>query len=122
MVILIVTVFSAFIANLGLTQLIAFTIPVLIAIYPIAIVLIFLTFINYVVPLHHYIYKWAILLTILVSIPNALEGANLAVPGFGFMEQLPLYSEGIGWLLPALAGVLIGLLLSLTDHNSQNAG
>ncbi|MCA0986371.1 branched-chain amino acid transport system II carrier protein [Guptibacillus algicola] len=122
MVILIVTVFSAFIANLGLTQLIAFTVPVLIAIYPIAIILIFLTFINYIIPLHHYIYKWAIFLTVIVSIPKALEGANLPIPGLEFLHYLPLYSEGIGWLIPALAGILIGVITASTDRQSTNAG
>lgn len=36
--------FSAIVANIGLTQLIAISIPLLTAIYPLAIVLIFLTF------------------------------------------------------------------------------
>ena len=41
---IIFTVFSAAIANIGLSQLITISVPVLVAIYPIAIVLIFLTF------------------------------------------------------------------------------
>ncbi|TKD67949.1 branched-chain amino acid transport system II carrier protein [Pseudalkalibacillus hwajinpoensis] len=109
-VILIVTLFSAFVANLGLTQLITFTVPVLIAIYPIAIVLIFLTFINYATPVHNYVYRGAILLTTFISIPNAIEGAGLNIE-FGFLHALPLYSEGVGWLLPAVAGGVIGLLI-----------
>ncbi len=110
-VILIITIFSTFVANLGLTQLITFTLPVLIAIYPIAIVLIFLTFVNYVLPIHRYVYQGAILLTICISVPNALEGAELGIPGLGFLHNLPLYSEGIGWLVPAIAGGVIGLFI-----------
>ena len=41
---IIFTIFSAAIANIGLSQLITISVPVLVAIYPIAIVLIFLTF------------------------------------------------------------------------------
>ncbi|MBN8209529.1 branched-chain amino acid transport system II carrier protein [Bacillus sp. NTK071] len=109
-VILIVTLFSAFVANLGLTQLITFTVPVLIAIYPIAIVLIFLTFIDYAIPVHNYVYRGSILLATFISIPNAIEGAGLNI-GFGWLHTLPLYSEGVGWLLPAIAGGVIGLLI-----------
>ncbi|WP_270179599.1 branched-chain amino acid transport system II carrier protein [Alkalihalobacillus sp. CinArs1] len=116
-VILIVTAFSAFVANLGLSQLIAFTVPVLIAIYPIAIILIFLTFINFVVPLHRSIYKWAITFTIIVSIPKALEGNIL--PKLEFMNFLPLYSEGIGWLLPAILGIIIGLIISQSQKPTK---
>ncbi|MGA9289244.1 MAG: branched-chain amino acid transport system II carrier protein [Anaerobacillus sp.] len=110
-VILIITIFSTFVANLGLTQLITFTLPVLIAIYPIAIVLIFLTFVNYISPVHRYVYQGAILLTICISVPNALEGADLAVPGLEFLHNLPLYSEGVGWLVPAVTGGIIGLII-----------
>ncbi|MCA0171562.1 branched-chain amino acid transport system II carrier protein [Bacillus sp. RAR_GA_16] len=114
-VILVVTLFSTVVANLGLTQLITFTLPVLIAIYPIAIVLIFLTFINNVLPIHHYVYRGAIILTIFISVPNALEGAGIILPGMGMMAALPLYSEGVGWVIPALIGAGMGLLLSKTS-------
>ena len=114
-VILLVTLFSAFVANLGLTQLITFTVPVLIAIYPVAIVLIFLTFINYAIPVHNYVYRGAILLTILISIPNAVEGAGLNIE-FGFLHALPLYSEGVGWLIPAVAGGVIGFIMLQYKH------
>ncbi|KMM36754.1 branched-chain amino acid transport system II carrier protein [Guptibacillus hwajinpoensis] len=83
--------------------------PVLIAIYPVAIVLIFLTFINYAIPVHTYVYRGAILLTILISIPNAIEGAGLVE--FGFLHALPLDSEGVGWLIPAVAGGMIGFIM-----------
>ena len=43
---IILSVFSAVVANVGLTQLIAISVPVLIAIYPLAIVLIFLTLLH----------------------------------------------------------------------------
>ncbi|WP_347549272.1 branched-chain amino acid transport system II carrier protein [Pseudalkalibacillus hwajinpoensis] len=122
-VIFLVTVFSAFVANLGLTQLITFTLPVLIAIYPIAIVLILLTFLNYTFSVHHYVYRGAILFTTLISIPNALEGANISMPGVSILHSLPLYSEGVGWLLPALFGGVLGLFFLLikksTGHTSS---
>ena len=113
-VILVVTLFSTFVANLGLTQLITFTLPVLIAIYPIAIVLIFLTFLENAFPIHHYVYRGAIISTVIISVPNALEGAGITLPGMGIMQTLPLYNEGVGWIIPAIVGAVIGLLLSRT--------
>ncbi len=42
----IICIFSLFVSNLGLTQLIAVTLPVLIAIYPVAIELMLLSFVH----------------------------------------------------------------------------
>ena len=43
----ILSVFSTLVANIGLTQLITVSIPVLMTLYPIAISLIFLTFLHH---------------------------------------------------------------------------
>ncbi|MFK3958102.1 branched-chain amino acid transport system II carrier protein [Pseudalkalibacillus hwajinpoensis] len=117
-VILVVTIFSAFVANLGLTQLITFTLPVLIAIYPVAIVLIFLTFMSYLFSIHHYVYRGAIILTILLSVPNALEGAGINMPGITILQKLPLYSDGVGWIVPAIIGGIVGWIMSKKDRTS----
>ena len=55
----------------------------------------------------------AILLTGIVSIVAALDGIGLAVPGLSqLIRHLPFYADQLGWLLPAVLGITIGIVLS----------
>ena len=62
------TVFSAAVANIGLSLLITISVPVLVAIYPLAIVLIFLTFTNLLYKGRVQVYRWSMLLTGIFSV------------------------------------------------------
>ena len=116
--VLVLTIVSAVISNVGLTQIISFSIPVLIAIYPMVIVLIALTLLGSLVSKRHSIYTWAVLLTGVVSLVDGLKAAGLE-PGISklFATYLPLYDLGMGWLVPALVGCFIGYLLSLRQRS-----
>ncbi|MED1950353.1 branched-chain amino acid transport system II carrier protein [Brevibacillus centrosporus] len=107
----IISVFSAAVANVGLTQLIAFSVPVLMAIYPIGIVLMLLSFAHKLFKGYSSVYIGAIVVTAAISL---IDGAALiGLPVESITEvygKLPLYKEGIGWLLPAIAGALLGYL------------
>jgi len=40
-----------------------------------------------------------------------------------YFSKLPLYSQGLGWILPALIGIVIGTILNLfkkTQLDSEN--
>ncbi|TLS39097.1 branched-chain amino acid transport system II carrier protein [Pseudalkalibacillus caeni] len=113
LVVTIVTIFSALIANVGLTQLIGLTLPVLIAIYPIAIVLIVLSFMNDLFNGYSYVYRGAIIGAMLISIPDAILSTGIELEAISSsLELLPLYEKGIGWLVPAVLGGLIGYLMA----------
>ncbi|MTH52827.1 branched-chain amino acid transport system II carrier protein [Bacillus mangrovi] len=109
------TLFSAVIANVGLTQLIAFSVPLLIALYPLAIVLILLSFIDKLFNRAPEVYSVSLLFTGAVSIIDGLKAAKISSPAItGWFEAyLPLFSEGIGWVVPAIAGAAIGYVISL---------
>lgn len=105
---------SFLIANLGLNQIIAISVPVLVAIYPIAIVLVLLTFLNKWFEGSKRVYRGAILLTAIVSVYQGLTEFGLQMTALQpIIEQLPLYGVGLGWLLPAVIGASIG---GFIDH------
>ncbi len=108
------TLVSALISNVGLTQIISFSIPVLVAIYPIVIVLITLTLFGSLLRNRNAIYTWSVLLTGIVSIVEGLGAAGFEL-GISdvFARYLPLYSLGMGWIVPALVGCVIGFVLSM---------
>lgn len=117
----ILCVFSTAVANVGLTQLISFSVPVLIAIYPLAIVLMLLSFLHTAFRGYSSVYIGAIIATAAISLIDGLVllGAKLDQITAVY-KNLPLYEEGIGWLLPAIAGSLLGFLWgSLRPRRSQ---
>ncbi|MGM0843932.1 MAG: branched-chain amino acid transport system II carrier protein [Bacillota bacterium] len=113
LLVIIISVFSMTIANIGLTQLISFSLPVLIVIYPLAIVLILLSFMHNWFNGYSWVYIGALIPTFLISIIDGMKTAGFELTGLiNTLSFLPLFIEGIGWLLPAIAGSIIGFLLS----------
>lgn len=114
--VLILTVVSMLISNVGLTQIISFSVPVLVAIYPIVIVLIGLTLLGAVFGKRNSVYTFAVLFTAIVSLVEGISagGIETSINNL-FADYLPLYSLGLGWLLPAIAGSFLGYLLSLRN-------
>ncbi|WP_283247457.1 branched-chain amino acid transport system II carrier protein [Lederbergia citrea] len=104
--------FSAFVANVGLTKLIQISVPVLLMVYPLAIVLMLLSFIDKSFERSPIVYSLALIGTAIVSIFDGLKAADILIPSIdNILSILPLYEQGIGWLVPAIVGGLIGLLL-----------
>ncbi len=128
---------SLVISNAGLDRILQFSVPVLNAIYPVAIVLIVLAFLNPLIRGWGRVYPCAILFTGVASVLYALEECGFwdkVLPGllgrwlgssagaaaastaaglealFGLM---PGYEIGLGWIAPAAAGCALGILLSL---------
>lgn len=116
---IIFTLFSAAIANIGLSQLITISVPVLVAIYPIAIVLIFLTFAEPLFKGRVEVYRYSLLLTGIVSVIDGIKAAGLPLGGLydSLGAILPLFDAGMGWLLPALVGAVLGYVISLTRNS-----
>ncbi|GAA1386195.1 branched-chain amino acid transport system II carrier protein [Peribacillus frigoritolerans] len=109
------SIFSAIVANIGLTQLIAVSIPLLTAIYPLAIVLIFLTFFHSLFKGKAEVYQGSLLLTFIISLFDGLNRAGIRFSSINnfFHEILPLYDVGLGWIIPAIVGGFIGFSSSI---------
>lgn len=104
---------SVVVANAGLTRILALSTPVLNAIYPVAIMLIFLSFLKTATS---GMYRLGVLFTGIVSVFYAAWGAGIAIPGVNdMMVLLPGYSLGLGWILPGIAGLAIG---RVTDRSA----
>lgn len=126
--VVIFSVASALFANVGLTHLISFSVPVLSIIYPVTIMYIVLIFTNHLFYGKKAVYAGAIYLTLLTSILfelqtllgfspesiSTLSGFNLFIYQINefFVCYVPLYSDGLGWIVPGIAGGLIGYFIS----------
>jgi LIVCS family branched-chain amino acid:cation transporter len=111
----ILSLLSMIFANVGLTQILKFSVPVLTAIYPMAIVLMVLALFNNFFKGNSYVYLFTMICTSFVSILEALGQFGLKVD---MLNSLPLYSKGLGWIIPAAVGAISGFIYG----NLRNKG
>lgn len=111
--VIILAVVSTAIANLGLTQILQISVPILGMIYPLAIVLIFLGLLDDLIKQNRYIYRSVIGIVAIFSIVDTADKSFLQNSMSGIFEILPFYTEGLGWILPALIGLLVGYVVSM---------
>ena len=115
--------FSSWAASMGLTELIRISVPFLVALYPIFIVLVILSLCDDAFQGSSLVYRLSIGMTLPFSIMDGLQAAELPLPGVHdfLVAYLPLYSVNLGWLLPALAGAIAGMLWNQMHKSHQPA-
>lgn len=101
-------VVSAVLANAGLNQILAFSVPVLNIIYPVAIVLIALSFGERWIGSMDRVYPITVLFTAVASVLFEVQRLTQTT----WLNVIPLATLGLGWVLPALVGLAIGIVIS----------
>lgn len=108
------TLVSMAFANKGLAGIISFSIPVLMLLYPLTVVIILLAFLHNLFGGGRIVYICTIFFTLIVGVLDAYKAA------FGFSDEtaaainnaLPLYDIGLGWVVPAVVGFILGCILN----------
>ena len=93
----------ATVANVGLSQLISLSVPVLFALYPVAIALVALTFLRSRFPNPKVAYRVVVLVSLLFAL---IDGAKVAGIDVSALDIMPLFDIGMGWLLPTTAAII----------------
>lgn len=116
---IIFTFISFLIANLGLQKIISLSIPVLMYLYPLAIVLIFLSLAYPIIGKNKKIFNLTILFTAIFSIFDFLKALpeNISktesisrILAFA-KDYLPAFKLGFGWFVPAVVGFILALII-----------
>ncbi len=101
--------FSFIISNLGLTKLIAFSVPVLSAIYPPAIVVIMLSFGWKFFNHPRRVIAPVTAVSLVFGILDGLKVANFELPYA--LTHLPLAEQNLAWLIPSLVVFVIAFVI-----------
>lgn len=109
---------SMTLANMGLTKILSVSVPLLNMIYPIAIMLIVLAMLDKFLKENKLVYPLTILFTGIVSVMHGLEGMGIEL-GAKLLGGLPLYTQGLGWVVPAVIGILIGVASSFVKGREK---
>lgn len=105
-------------ANVGLTNIIQFSIPVLMFIYPLAMTLILLVIISPLFNHRKEVYRMTTYVTLFAALLDALNNTPDFIKSNSFISSilataenyLPLFTIGMGWVIPAIIGFIIGLI------------
>jgi LIVCS family branched-chain amino acid:cation transporter len=108
---------SFIIANLGLDKIVTWSTPILMLLYPLAIVLILLGMLSPLFANAAIVYRWGLLFTFVPAVldmvnafPPVLRQLGISQLLIKYARHIPLYQLGLGWLPFAIVGVICGLL------------
>lgn len=108
------------IANFGLTTIVSWCVPVLMFLYPLAITLILLSLSGRFIGTNPTVYRTTTAFTLIAAVFDMIGAVSGMIPGSRVLAGLkafagnilPLYDLGLGWILPAAIGFLVGLWLA----------
>lgn len=104
-------VFSCVVSNFGLDAILTFSVPLLNAMYPMAIVLVIMGMMYKGCDLVPCSWPWVVGLTSIVSVATAVRDAFFAGAWLPF-DALPFADLGMNWVVPALVGMVLGVAMS----------
>lgn len=119
---------SLLIANLGLNTIIEYSIPVLMFLYPLAITLILLGLFGNLFRHNKYVYRFttgftlaAAVVDLFAALPETLRNAMHIQPVIDWIQHdfLPLGEYGLGWICPAVLGLIIGLTVMFITRRRE---
>ncbi len=102
--------FSLLVSNQGLNELIRVSVPVLVGLYPLAIVLVVLALADRLWRSAARVFRPVMAVTLLFGVVDGLSAAGFAALIPAFFSQLPGASLGMGWVLPVLVTLVLAVV------------
>lgn len=112
-----VSIIPCIIANVGLTSIISYSTPVLMFLYPLAIILVLLGVSGPLFKNNPIVYQTVTIFTIIPAIIDGLKSSPAWIQNAGITQKmiefakntLPFFEIGMGWIVPAVFGLVLGL-------------
>ena len=114
---------SLLIANFGLTTILKFASPVLLFLYPIAISLIALVFLNDRFGGRRAVYVGTVIGAGIMGVVDGLKDIAMLPAGIdsSLAAYVPLYGAGVGWIVFAVVGGVAGWIVCMLAGNTNRA-
>jgi len=109
-VVIVFALFSLLVANQGLTQLISVSVPVLVGLYPLAIVLVALSLLDRFWLSSSRVFVPVMAVTLVFVVVDGLAAAGLGSWVPALFTQLPLADQSMGWLVPVLVMLVLAVV------------
>ena len=99
------------IANLGLDAIIKYSVPVLVILYPITITIVMIVIVNKFVPLSKPGMQLTMGLVTAIAVTSVLASSFEIATLTNLINSLPFANASLPWLVPAIIGILLSLVL-----------
>jgi LIVCS family branched-chain amino acid:cation transporter len=111
--------FSGVFATVGVNKIVQIAVPFLVMVYPVAIILILLTIFGGK-KIHRKVYTGAVVGALTISVFDALTSAGLPIAlAHDLISYIPLAKDGFPWIIPALIGGLVGVMLAYGPNKNS---
>lgn len=105
------TLLTTIVSTFGLDTLLRVTIPVLLLIYPTTVALVFLQFARRKMRNPRFTYGFTVAVLVVMSAFDTLNNIGLLSENvLAVLHRMPLFKEGIGWLLPGVIAFIISFI------------
>lgn len=112
-----VSIIPCIIANVGLTSIISYSTPVLMFLYPLAIILVLLGVSGPLFKNNPIVYQTVTIFTIIPALIDGLQSSPAWIQNASITQKiiefakntLPFFGIGMGWIVPAVFGLILGL-------------
>ena len=119
---LIFTLIGLFFTNFGLNTILAVATPLLVFVYPGAIVLVLLSIAQHFIGESRLMYVLSVPVAVLFGLYDAFAALELVSPEFSkSLSFIPLFDNGLGWVVPVLLLAIIGYVIDKMNHNVRSA-
>lgn len=121
-------VFSSIMAVVGVESIVKIAVPLLVLVYPVAIILILFNLVDELIP-HDFAYKGAMVGALTISSLDSLKAIEVTVvqnlvttlnPVYSLVERLPLASIGFAWVIPTLIVSALACAYGLMSKGKNN--
>lgn len=99
------------IANLGLSAIIQYSLPVLMILYPITITIVLIVIVNKFLPLSKPGMQLTVAVVTLIAFADVLGAQFKIAPLVRLVKMLPFAGQSLPWLVPAVIFILLSLVL-----------
>ena len=99
------------IANLGLDAIIKYSVPVLVILYPITITIVMIVIVNKIVPLSKPGMQLTMGIVTAIAVTSVLASSFEIATLTNLINSLPFANASLPWLVPAIIGILLSLVL-----------
>lgn len=120
-VVILCALFSLLVANQGLTQLISVSVPVLVGLYPLAIVLVALSLLDRLWFSQARVFMPVMAVTLVFGVTDGLAAAGFTQLIPQWFSSLPFAEQSMGWLLPALGMLAVAVVVDRLLGKPQQA-
>jgi LIVCS family branched-chain amino acid:cation transporter len=118
MLVIINCIVCAVVANVGLSQLISISVPVLFAVYPLAIAIVALILLQDRFPNPQFSFRLVMVVAFMFGVLDGMKVAGFAMSAFEF---LPLFDQGLAWVLPTVLAIIISIVAMRSQTNVRVA-